>query len=98
MLVPKGLLMKDISEQSLGYMGWLALQPSQKCPMKGYFSTEMSALDSKTWTPEPDLQRRALWEGALCFTLSPELGSRMDSQAGSDPFNNLWLMMVSNAQ
>lgn len=59
----------------------------------------MTVVDSKTWTQELVLQRRALWEGALCPTLSTaQSWSRMDSLAGSGPFNKLRLMMVSNAQ
>lgn len=87
MLAPRGLLIKeeDIGEWSLGCMGRLFLQPgspARKSPPKGCFPADMNVVNPETWTPELVLQRRAVWEGALCSTLSTTQTGDQEGQPG----------------
>lgn len=54
----------------------------QKSPPKGYFSVDMNVLNPETWTPELVLQRRAVWKGAQCSTLSTARARDQEGQPG----------------
>lgn len=49
---------------------------------KGYFSADMNVVNPETWTPELVLQRRAVWEGAQCSTLSTAQSRDREGQPG----------------